>query len=301
MIDGARFDEDALRARTRAVTVAVPARDEAASIEATVSALVGLRDRGAIDEVVVLGGTSRDDTDSRAAQAGADVRDVSATMRALGPPLGKGDTLWRGLSAVRTPVVVFVDADIDSDVAALACGLAGPLVAADRDPATRFVKGAFHRRHPDFVDEANPFDGGRVTELMARPLLNLLRPDLAGFYQPLGGQVAADTASLREIPFLTGYAVEIGMLVDIVDRWGLAAVAQVDLGELQNRPRPTVELAPMAQEVLYGFLLRAAPALLRDGWRAYRRPRYDGTFDVADVRVVVRPAWVTLDARDATG
>lgn len=298
MIDGRDFGEAVLAARTRGVTVCVPARDEAASIGRTVATLVGLRDRGAIDRVLVLAGGSSDGTEELAARAGAEVCDVGSVAPELGPVLGKGDAMWRGLAQVETPVVVFVDADLDTDLAAMVCGLAGPLVAPPHPQApdgaagegpVRFVKGAFHRQLPDFVTAEDPFDGGRVTELMARPLMNLLRPDLAGFYQPLGGQVAGETALLRSIPFLTGYAIEIGMLIDVVDRVGPTGVAQVDLGELRNRPRPTAELAPMAQEVLFGFLLRAAPETVAGGWRPYVRPRFGGGFDEIATRVVQRP------------
>lgn len=297
MIDGRGFDEAVLTGRTRAVTVCVPARNEAASIGRTVATLAGLRDRGAIDRVLVLAGGSDDDTEGLAARAGAEVCDVATVAADLGPVLGKGDAMWRGLAQVDTPVVVFVDADLDTDLAAMVCGLAGPLVASAASVSAghhperrvRFVKGAFHRELPDFVAAGDPFDGGRVTELMARPLMNLLRPDLAGFYQPLGGQVAGETALLRAIPFLTGYAIEIAMLIDIIDRVGPAAVVQVDLGELRNRPRPTAELAPMAQEVLFGFLLRTAPETVANGWRPYVRPRFGGGFDEIATRVVQRP------------
>lgn len=311
MIDGSMFSEDRMRARERAVTVCVPARNEAAAISRTVAALVALRERDVIDRVLVLDGSSHDDTAALAAAAGADVCDVATVFPALGPVLGKGDSMWRGLSLVETPVVVFIDADLQVDHARLVCGLAGPLLAdgeralgggGQRHP--RFVKGAFHRRSPDFIVEQDPFDGGRVTELMARPLMNLLRPDLAGFYQPLGGQVAGEVALLRSIPMLTGYAVEIGMLVDVVDRLGAEGVAQVDLGELRNRPRPTSELAPMAQEVLYGFLLRVAPEALTNGWQPYVRPRFGDGFEPASAevanKVVARPALDEIDPAQAS-
>lgn len=291
MIEGANFGIDQLRRRTRQITVCVPARDEVASIGRTVAALVGLRDEGALDRVLVVGGDSTDGTDELAREAGADVLDAADVHPEAGPVLGKGDAMWRALAVVDTDVVVFLDADLAADHAALVAGLAGPLL---EQRGVRFVKGAFHREHPDFVEEEHPFDGGRVTELMARPLVNLLRPDLAGFYQPLGGQVAADTALLRELPLFTGYAVEIGMLVDVIDRVGLAAVAEVNLGALRNRPRPTAELAPMAQEVLYGFLLRVAPEVLTSGWQPYRRPRYEGGYDEAAARVVERPPLASL-------
>lgn len=271
----------------RTMTVCVTARDEAATIVRTVTALVDLRDRGAIDEVLVLAGDSSDGTEALAADAGATVVDVRNRPAGLGAVLGKGDAMWRGIDAVTTELVAFVDADLAVDLEALVCGLLGPFTS---DPSIRFVKGAFRRHHPDFITDADPYDGGRVTETVARPLINLFRPDLAGFYQPLGGQVAAEAALLRSIPFLTGYAVEIAMLVDVVDAVGIDAVAQADLGDLENRPRTTTELAPMAQEVLYGFLLRAAPDVVAGGWQPYVRPRFDGGFDEAAATVVERPA-----------
>jgi glucosyl-3-phosphoglycerate synthase len=278
---------DLVDRRTSSATVCVPARDEAPTIGRTVRGLVALRDRGAIDEVVVLAGDSTDGTEALAAEAGATVHDVGTHHPGLGPVLGKGDAMWRGLEAVTTDVVAFVDADLTVDLGAMISGLLGPIVTHTRE--ARFVKGAFRRHHPDFISDEDPYDGGRVTETVARPLINLLRPDLAGFYQPLGGQVGAEVSLLRSIPFLTGYAVEIGMLLDVVDRVGLDAVAPVDLGDLETRPRTTTELAPMSQEVLYGFLLRAAPGAVAAGWRPYVRPHLEGGFDVAPATVVERP------------
>jgi glucosyl-3-phosphoglycerate synthase len=213
--------------------------------------------------------------------------------------------MWRALGVVESDVVAFVDADIDGDLEMVIRGLLGPLVTvsagkggADNDsesdnwaaavaasePRTEFVKGSFHRVAPDGASETDPFDGGRVTEMVARPLLNLWRPDLAGFYQPLSGQVAGRTPLLRSLPVLTGYAVEIGMLLDVVDRVGIGAVVEADLGSLRNRPRTSAALAPMAQEVLYGFVRRVLPSAARPRWRPYSRPvREHG--DVGDAAV----------------
>ena len=277
---------DLVDRRSRSATVCVPARNEAETIGRTVRTLVALRERGAIDDVVVLAGDSSDGTEDLAAEAGATVDDVGARHPELGPVLGKGDAMWRGLESVTTDLVAFVDADLTTDLDAMVGGLLGPLL---RDSAVRFVKGAFRRHNADFISDEDPYDGGRVTETVARPLINLLRPDLAGFYQPLGGQIGAEVDLLRSITFLTGYAVEIGMLLDVVDLVGLDAVAQVDLGDLENRPRTTTELAPMSQEVLYGFLLRAAPDAVAGGWRPYVRPHLEGGYDVASASVVERP------------
>lgn len=308
MIPRSTHRPEDLRERRRSVTVCVPARDEAARIAETVDRIVAMRDAGQIDEVLVLGGASQDATDDIARARGATVVDAAAIRSDLGVVLGKGDAMWRGLHVVTTDVVAFVDADLKTDLGALVAGLVGPLVGARQAHgqssgadvvatggtpgavrSVQFVKGAFRRRLPDFLTDDDPYDGGRVTETVARPLINLFREDLTGFYQPLGGQIAADVTLLRTIPFLTGYAVEIGMLLDVVDRVGLRGVVEVDVGVLENRPRTTTELAPMAQEVAYGLLSRVAPDLVSNGWKAYVRPRFDGGVDRAPAVVVERP------------
>jgi glucosyl-3-phosphoglycerate synthase len=277
-LSAAAFPVGAFAGRRRSVSLVIPALDEAEAIAATVAAGRRLRDQGVVDAVLVVDGGSTDATGARAEAAGATVVDAGKVHPEVGPVLGKGDVLWRSLDVVDTDVVVFLDADLRGDLEAFVRGLAGPLVAVDvaaaddEDEQPAFVKGAFHRLAPDGADPADPFDGGRVTELMARPLLNLWRPDLAAFYQPLGGQVAGTTELLTAIPLLTGYAVEIAMLVDVVDRVGLDRVAEVELGTLRNRPRPTAALAPMAQEVLYGFARRVLPPEVVPGWRPYVRP-----------------------------
>jgi glucosyl-3-phosphoglycerate synthase len=307
------FPVGAFAGRTSSVALVVPALDEADCITRTVEAGVRLREQGVLDEVVVADGGSRDDTATRAAAAGARVVAAAAVYPESGPLLGKGDTMWRALSVVETDVVAFLDADLEGDLEAVIRGLVGPLAAAavattpvgaappdggepGRGPArVEFVKGAFHRVAPDGAAPDDPFDGGRVTEMMARPLLNLWRPDLAGFHQPLSGQVAGRRGLLRSIPFLTGYAVEIGMLLDVVDRVGLHSVVEVDLGTVRNRPRSSAALAPMAQEVLYGFSRRVLPVAARPRWRPYRRP---GATAYLSTTVLERPP---IDPFGATG
>jgi glucosyl-3-phosphoglycerate synthase len=286
-LTAADFPVEAFARRVRTVTLVVPAWNEAAGIAATVAAGVELREQGVIDGVLVVDGGSTDETAAVARAAGATVVAAAGIRPDLGPVRGKGDSLWRSLHAVDTDVVVFLDADLQGDLGAFVRGLAGPLVAveADGERGAAFVKGAFHRVAPDGVDPSDPYDGGRVTELVARPLLNLWRPDLATFYQPLGGQVAGTAELLRSIPFLTGYAVEIGMLLDVVDRVGVERVVEVELGSVRNRPRPTADLAPMAQEVLYGFAQRVLPADARPDWRPYVHPGLDH----APTTVVERP------------
>jgi glucosyl-3-phosphoglycerate synthase len=234
------------------VSVCVPARNEAATVAPIVSALVRLGEQGVIDQVVVVD-ASDDGTGEIAARLGAEVHAQSDLMPSFGPVLGKGDAMWRALSVLRGDVVCFVDADTERFGPHFACGLLGPLVV---DPAVQFVKG-FYRRPFRLGDEVAPEGGGRVTELTARPLLKLFYPQLAGIHQPLAGEVAARRDLLERLPFATGYAVEIAMLIDAYELAGVEALAQVDLDERQNRHQPLSELGPMATAVLRAVAERA--------------------------------------------
>lgn len=284
----ADYSVEHFAARTASATLVIPALDEAAQVAQTVMAADVMRKLDVLDRIVVADSGSTDDTVLEAELAGAEVVAAAELCPEAGPLLGKGDTLWRALSVVDTDVVAFLDADLEGDVGKFVRGLLGPLVVPGAEDV-RFVKGSFHRLSPDDAPASDPFDGGRVTELMARPLLNLWRPDLAGFYQPLSGQVAGRVDLLRSIPFLTGYAVELGMLVDVVDRVGLDAVVEVDLGTLRNRSRETKALAPMAQEVLYGFATRVLPRDAHPDWAVYSRPHRGGGIDLTETSVVERP------------
>jgi glucosyl-3-phosphoglycerate synthase len=235
------------------VSVCVPARDEAATIASIVAPLVRLRDQGVLDQVVVVDASS-DGTGEIASRLGAEVYSQSALMRSFGPVLGKGDAMWRSLSVLTGDVVCFVDADTEQFGPHFACGLVGPLVL---DPHVQFVKG-FYRRPFRLGDEVAPEGGGRVTELTARPLLELFYPRLARIQQPLAGEIAARRSLLERLPFATGYAVEIAMLIDAYELVGIDAIAEVDLDERQNRHQPLSELGPMATAVMRAVLDRGA-------------------------------------------
>jgi glucosyl-3-phosphoglycerate synthase len=244
--------------RTRSVSVCVPARNEEPTIGAIVASLVGLREAGAIDQVVVVDGSSRDRTAAIAAEAGADVHHEADLLADHGEVLGKGDAMWRALSVVESDVVVYLDADSEGFGPHFACGLAGPLVCGDS--GIEFVK-AFYRRPLKLGEMSLPEGGGRVTELAARPLLNLFYPELAGFRQPLAGELAATRDLLERLSFSTGYAVEIAMLVDAWREVGLDGLAQVDIEVRQNRHQPLGDLTQMA----YAVLLAICTRLEREG------------------------------------
>ena len=230
----------------------MPARDEAATIASVVAPLVQLRDHGAVDQVVVVDASS-DGTGEIASRLGAEVHAQASLMTSFGRVLGKGDAMWRSLSVLHGDVVCFVDADTERFGPHFACGLIGPLVV---DPDVQFVKG-FYRRPFRLGEQVAPEGGGRVTELTARPLLQLFYPQLAEIRQPLAGEIAARRSLLERLPFATGYAVEIAMLIDAYELTGFDAIAQVDLDERQNRHQPLSELGPMATEVLRAVLDRS--------------------------------------------
>lgn len=240
---------DVLRRGRPSVSVVVPARDERSTIAATVATIVDLRAAGAVDEIVVVDDHSVDDTAAEAAAAGATVVDAASTLPAFGAGGGKGAAMWKGLAVTSGELVVFCDADIEAFPARFVTGLLAPLVM---DDAVQLVKGRYERPY-----QGRPGEGGRVTELLARPVLDLLFPAAAGMAQPLGGETAARRSLLERLPFPPGYGVEIGLLVDAVATVGRDAVAEVDLGPRVHRNRPLAELRPLATEVLATALARA--------------------------------------------
>jgi glucosyl-3-phosphoglycerate synthase len=241
-----QFDAERLiAARSETVSVCLPARNVAATIGPIVSALIPLREQGLIDQILVVDGSS-DETPAIARAIGAEVYDQETLMPELGPVRGKGDAMWRALALLTGEVVCFLDADSEHFGSHYVSGLLGPLLT---DPRIRFVKG-FYRR-PFRVGEVTlPAGGGRVTELTARPLLNLFYPDLAAVAQPLSGELAARRELLAALPFVTGYGVDIALLLDAYARAGLDAIAQVDLDVRQNAHQPLRDLGPMAFAVL---------------------------------------------------
>jgi glucosyl-3-phosphoglycerate synthase len=221
------------------VTVILPARDEAATVGAIVQCI--RRDLAAVvDEVLVVDDASTDATAEVARAAGARV--VATTGG------GKGEAMWRGASEAKGELLVYCDADVRNFGPGFVLGLLRPLLD-DGDVA--LVKGYYRRSY-----EGRAGEGGRVTELVARPLLSVLFPELAGIRQPLGGECAAPRHVLERVPFVHGWGVDIGLVLDVATRFGADAVAQVDLGERVHRNRPLAQLAGQADEVLAAVLSR---------------------------------------------
>lgn len=233
------------------VSVCLPARNEARTIGPILSELMPLRERGVLDQIVVVDRSS-DGTAEIARAIGAEVHAQDELMPELGPVLGKGDAMWRALPVLSGEVICFLDADSEQFGAHFACGVLGPLLCR---PEISFVKG-FYRRPFRVGETTVPDGGGRVTELTARPLLNLFYPDLAAVRQPLAGEIAARRELLERLPFATGYGVDIGLLIDAYSVAGLDSIAQVDLEVRQNAHQPLRDLGPMAYAVLQAVAVR---------------------------------------------
>jgi glucosyl-3-phosphoglycerate synthase len=231
----------------RTVSVVLPALDEEETIESVIDSISPLVD-GLVDELIVLDSGSTDDTEIRAIAAGARVVSREQALPEVPVRPGKGEALWRSLAATRGDIVVFVDSDLIDPHPMFVPWLVAPLLTCD---GVHLVK-SFYRRPLG----PGATGGGRVTELVARPLLAALRPELGCILQPLGGEYAASRELLTSLPFAPGYGVEIGLLVDTFDRVGLDAIAQVNLGVRAHRNRPMTELGAMSRQVIATLLSR---------------------------------------------
>lgn len=246
--DAAGWNVARLRSRKNGqrISVVLPARDESATIGAIVTAIRTslVHGAGLVDEVVVVDSRSSDGTARVAARSGAIVAHQDEIRPDLGQGNGKGDALWKSLFVATGDLVVFLDADVRGFSPSCVTGLLGPLLSDDR---TCYVKACYDRSRPDGAEAGTV--GGRVSELVARPLLNLYWPHLAGFVQPLAGEAAGRRDVLRRVPFATGYGVELGLLVDLAALVGVDALAQVDMGRHEHSHQPTADLGVMAAHV----------------------------------------------------
>lgn len=241
---------EAKRAQGLIISVVIPARNEelgvgevVGQVKATLVDAVRL-----VDEIVVIDSDSTDRTAAVARSAGAVVHAAGDILPAVGRHPGKGEALWKSLFVTSGDVLVFVDADLTLWGPHFVTGLLGPLLL---DPAVLLVKGYYDRLlTPDAPGEAPTTEGGRVTELVARPLLNLWWPELAAVIQPLAGEWAARRTLMTSLPVPTGYGVEIATLIDTYTRHGLDAIAQVDLGRRAHHHQKDHDLAVMAAEIL---------------------------------------------------
>jgi glucosyl-3-phosphoglycerate synthase len=230
------------------VAVILPARNEQATVGEIVEAVLRAHGTGStplVDEVVVVDSGSTDDTAAVAVAASARV------VTAARP--GKGEAMWHGVDATSADLVVFVDADLEQFDPGFVTGLLGPMLC---HPGVDFVKATYDRP----VDGDRTVTGGRVTELMARPLLAAFWPELGAILQPLSGEYAARRTLLARLPFRCGYGVDIGLLVDAYETVGLDGIEQVDLYERHHRHSDLASLGRMSAEVMHTALDRLMAA-----------------------------------------
>ncbi|MGC4963883.1 glucosyl-3-phosphoglycerate synthase [Gordonia sp. DT101] len=235
----------------RSISVVLPALDEertVGSVIASIMPLVG----GLVDEVVVVDSGSSDATMARAEAAGARVESRESALPEVTPLPGKGEVLWRSLATTVGDIVVYIDSDLVDPDPMYVPSLVGPLLMV---PELQLVKG-YYRRPLLGSGGIDPTGGGRVTELVVRPLVSALRPELSALIQPLAGEYAGTRELLTSIPFAPGYGVEIGIVLDTLSRYGMDAIGQVNLGTRIHRNRPLRELGPMSRQIIATMMSR---------------------------------------------
>ena len=221
-------------------------------------------------------------------RGGARVVAEAGVLPETGPGSGKGNVLWKSLYVCEGDLLCWVDADLANFRADTVTKLLAPLLA---DADTLLVKAAYARSF-----EGAPTGGGRVTELVARPLVSLLFPKLADISQPLGGEYAARREALEVLPFVEGWGVELGLLIDLVDRFGRDAVAQVDLGTREHRNRPVEQLAAESLSIIATALRRAGLLQLDGPTLELLRADVEGNVHAELVEIRERPPISTVAA-----
>jgi glucosyl-3-phosphoglycerate synthase len=271
------------------ISVVLPALDEEPTVGDIVTGVRRLADHaGLVDEVIVIDSGSEDRTAKVAAEAGATVYHCDEILPEHGSHPGKGEVLWKALMVATGDLIVYIDADLTDFRSYFVTGLLGPLLT---EPDVTLVKAFYDRPLLD----VSAGGGGRVTELMARPLINTYFPELAGVVQPLAGEYAARRSLLETLPFAAGYGVETGLLLDTVLDAGLDAVAQVDLGQRTHGHQDTAALGRMAATILHTVLERVHPGDPRSG-SLTQFTRVDGAITAVDHDVLgpQRPPMITI-------
>jgi glucosyl-3-phosphoglycerate synthase len=259
-LSGSDFDlERVLRTkRDRTVSVVLPARNEAATIGAIVSVLSSrLVASGVVDQLVVMDDGSSDETASIASAAGADVVRTDSVAADLGVGFGKGEALWKSLLVTEGDIICWCDADVVDFDGSYVLGLVGALLS---DDDAVFAKACYDRPIEHAGGSSTNLTGGRVTELVARPLIALLFPVLADIIQPLSGEFAATRRAIESVPFGRGYAVDLALLIDVSREFGRDRIVQVDVGSRKHRHQPLLDLGVQATAITSMALRKAGVA-----------------------------------------
>jgi glucosyl-3-phosphoglycerate synthase len=288
----------AKRDRGLTVSVCIPTLNEETTVGTIVRTIrTELMERAPlVDELVVMDSSSSDRTATEAETAGAEVHQDRAIVPEIPPLAGKGEALWKSLFVLRGDVILWLDADIRNFDPRFVCGPLGPVLT---DPSVGHVKSFYRRPLADGAEGA--LEGGRVTELVARPLINLFWPHLAGLIQPLAGEYAGRRDILEQVPFFTGYGVETGLIIDVAERFGVEAMAQVDLEERIHRNRSLEELSRMSFAVLHAALRRLSERHTVDPGPAaamyqFARDEDGYRMEPTEIEIRERPPAITVPA-----
>ncbi|AKK05545.1 Glycosyl transferase family 2 [Corynebacterium mustelae] len=241
------------------ISVVIPALNEEATIAKVITAIRANAPANLI-EILVIDADSHDATAQRAVEAGATVYNWRKILPTIDVHPGKGESLWRGVAAAKGDIIVFIDADLNH----VPPKIVEKLTAPYKNPEIALVKADYTRSFG-----STPTGGGRVTELCAKPLLRALFPELCFINQPLGGEYAIRRSVATNLPFVGGYGVEIGLLIDVAHTHGTQAITQVPLGIRSHRNRPLEQLGPMAEVVATAILTRAG---CRTQSQVFQRP-----------------------------
>lgn len=298
---------EAKRALGLTISLGLPALNEEGTVGRVITTIrTALMDEHPVlDEIVLIDSGSTDDTVEIAEALGVPVHEHPQLLAAHGSHAGKGEALWKSLHVLQGDLIAWIDTDIRNIHPRFVYGLIGPLLRWNR---IQFVKG-FYRRPLRVGDRLQAGGGGRVTELVARPLINLFFPELSGVVQPLSGEYAGRRSALERIPFFSGYGVETGMLIDLLDFYGLNAIAQVDLEERVHHNQPLINLSKMSfaiiQVVVSRLEARQKVHLLEDINRSMKLIQQDGdrfSLHLEAIADVERPPMLTVpEYREARG
>ncbi len=281
------------------ISLALPALNEEETVGNVIQTIKQslVLDAPLLDEIVLIDSNSEDRTREIAQELGVPVYIHQAVLPEYGARRGKGEALWKSLYCTKGDIVIWLDTDIVNIHPRFAYGLVGPLLLRSD---VQFVKG-FYRRPLRVGDKIQAGGGGRVTELTARPLLNLFYPELSGVIQPLSGEYGGRRSALEQFRFFSGYGVEIGMLIDVMDKFGLNAIAQVDLQERIHHDQPLEALSKMSfaiiQAVMHKLESRYGQSILENVNRTMKLIRYEQDsfrLDIEEIAERDRPPMVEI-------
>lgn len=268
------------------IGVCIPTKNEEKTIFDIVSKIKAelIDKESLVDQLIVMDSNSEDNTVNLAKEAGAEVYQVHDILSNLVfkelPVWGKGENTWKSIYVLNTDIIIWIDGDIESFSPRFVYGIAGVLL---NHPNVGFVKG-FYRRPIKIDGVLHSAGGGRVTELCLRPLLNTFYPELSRILQPLSGEYGARREMIEKLPICVNYAVETCMLIDIYKKWGLSAIAQVDLKERIHRNSPLHHLSKLSFGIMQAVFNRLD---IHGKVKLLREPRWqEGNYDFQSIKII---------------